>query len=775
LPAAAQEATTLMSSLIDTDSAVDINGQAYPYSRRWRGARLLPPDGYLAFDTETEIVDLHRAVPRLALAAASAGDAATALVHPDDLGRFLLAHRALHFVCHNAAFDYWVVEQHLRRRGEEEARRAWWDVADRNRLHDSMLLDMLVRLARDDSYPAPRDLAEVAKHYAGLEISKEDPYRTRYGEILGRDWEEVEDGFFAYAVKDAIVTRPAYLALRKRALALAEEFGRTSADVRADARQRFGLLTEAVQVKKAIALAAVTRHGLCLDQPWLRDAEAELRRRLGEAVAAVRALCPGLYRTDGDGNLACTGKAGAPSRSTEALLAQLERVREEVHQESGTELPIPLTGKTRRLSTSRKLWQEYQDHHPFLRAWVAVEELTKLLQFFGQLREDVVHPSYTVMVRTGRTSCTRPNVQQVPRDSSFRQAFVASPGHHLLAVDYSFIELRTLAAHTLHRYGWSDMATVIRRGTDPHAYTAAMMCGVPLAEFLGWKGSDAEVGGEKLKDRYDAARQAAKPVNFGVPGGLGVQRLMEYAKNTYKVTLTLEEARERRERLTRTIYKELDLYLSEDAVAILARNLRAEVGAVRAELGDTHLSCVRKILAGDPRRIDGRPYRLGFVSSVWASLAGLNRDPELTEALTRREPGEALAARVCHAGVATLTGRLRGRVRYSQARNTPFQGLAADGAALALFALVKEGFRVVGFVHDEVLVELPDEGGYVSEGRARRIMEVMCRSMEEVLVGDIPVECEAALSRRWHKKAKLVVKDGRVYPWEPRKVEGSKA
>jgi DNA polymerase I-like protein with 3'-5' exonuclease and polymerase domains len=118
--------------------------------------------------------------------------------------------------------------------------------------------------------------------------------------------------------------------------------------------------------------------------------------------------------------------------------------------------------------------------------------------------------------------------------------------------------------------------------------------------------------------------------------------------------------------------------------------------------------------------------------------------------------------------VATLTGRIRGRVRYSQARNTPFQGLAADGAALALFALVKEGFRVVGFVHDEILVELSDEGGYVSEEKVQRVREIMCHQMAEVMVGDIPVNCESALSRRWNKKAKLIVTEGKVYPWEPK-------
>jgi hypothetical protein len=273
----------------------------------------------------------------------------------------------------------------------------------------------------------------------------------------------------------------------------------------------------------------------------------------------------------------------------------------------------------------------------------------------------------------------------------------------------------------------------------------------------------------KLKDKYDKARQMAKPVNFGVPGGLGVASLVSYAHSTYKVDFTFEEAKERREQLTQVIYKELDLYLTEDGPAIIARNLQAPLLEVRNELGDMYLSCIHKVLAGDPKRADGRPYQRTFVSRIWSSLAGLNRNPELKEALEKRQPSAELAAKVCHAGVATLSGRIRGRVRYSQARNTPFQGLAADGAALALFELVKEGFRVVGFVHDEILVELPDEGGFVSEAKVRRVEQIMCREMESVLVGDIPVGCEAALSSRWNKKAKLVVKGGKVFPWVPQK------
>jgi hypothetical protein len=837
-------------TLTAAGTVVTISGKDYPYARRWAGRRLLPLDGYLAFDTETEVVDLNREVPRLALASASAGERDSCLVHPDDLAKFILAHKGLHWICHKAAFDFWVLVRHLRERGEEQALQAWWGIVSRNRLHDSMLLDALVRLARDDSYPKMRDLAVVAKQYVGMEISKDDPYRTRYGEIIGMDWETVEDGFFSYAIKDAIVTKPMYTVLRKQAVKLAEGFGRHSADVLPDARQRFGLLTEAVQVKKAIALAEITRNGMAVDLGWVRRTESELRQELHRAATAAQGICK-VYKTDSAGNLVMSGKTRTPAFVDQDMRGHLKRIKEEIEKETGSKLLIPDTKKG--ISRRVKVWADFAHLHPFLGHWVKAQGAAKLLQFFtlfedhidvGQLagalkvaaeglaaalkaergeggvalvkvaelpavateknrklrklglgpervlaaanslaaanRQQfcVVHPSYNVMVRTGRTSCSEPNVQQVPKDGAFRQAFVASPGHHLLAVDYSFIELCTFAATALRRYGSSDMAAVIKAGVDPHAHTAAMMLGEPVEEFMTWKGNEAVaekkvVDGKEVevtfKDKFDKARQMAKPVNFGVPGGLGVASLVAYAHSTYKVDFTFEVARERREQLTKSIYKELDLYLTEDGPAIVARNLQAPPLEVRNELGDMHLSCIQKVLAGEPKRANGRPYQRTFVSRVWSSLTGLNKNPDLKEALENRQPSAELAARVCHAGVATLTGRIRGRVRYSQARNTPFQGLAADGAALALFELVKEGFRIVGFVHDEILVELPDEGGYVSEAKVRRVEVIMCRAMESVLVGDIPVGCEAALSARWNKKAKLVVKGGKVYPWVPQK------
>src|SRR3546814_1868751 len=66
-----------------------------------------------------------------------------------------------------------------------------------------------------------------------------------------------------------------------------------------------------------------------------------------------------------------------------------------------------------------------------------------------------VHTSYSLVgAQTGRLSSTDPNLQNIPirteTGRQIRDAFIAAPGHVLIAADYSQIELR-LAAHKIGR------------------------------------------------------------------------------------------------------------------------------------------------------------------------------------------------------------------------------------------------------------------------------------------------------------------------------------
>ena len=79
-----------------------------------------------------------------------------------------------------------------------------------------------------------------------------------------------------------------------------------------------------------------------------------------------------------------------------------------------------------------------------------------------------------------------------------RRAFVAEPGHKLLSVDYSQIELR-LAAHMAEV---EPLKQAFRDGIDIHALTASQVFGVPV------EGMDPMI------------RRKAKAINFGIIYGI---------------------------------------------------------------------------------------------------------------------------------------------------------------------------------------------------------------------------------------------------------------
>jgi DNA polymerase-1 len=95
----------------------------------------------------------------------------------------------------------------------------------------------------------------------------------------------------------------------------------------------------------------------------------------------------------------------------------------------------------------------------------------------------------------------------------------------------------------------------------------------------------------------------------------------------------------------------------------------------------------------------------------------------------------------------TRTGRVRANTRYTNFLNTFFQGLGADGAKIALYELEKQGMRVVGFVHDEVIIEVNDQ----DLEKGKEILEkTMIESMRKV-VPDVKISVESTFSKRYCK------------------------
>lgn len=159
---------------------------------------------------------------------------------------------------------------------------------------------------------------------------------------------------------------------------------------------------------------------------------------------------------------------------------------------------------------------------------------TFLEPWLEQAVDSRLHPSFNVdTVRTGRTSCQEPNLQQVPRDKALRTLFKAPPGKALFECDYSQLELRIACHYAEER----TMQRIYAEQGDIHTRTAQVVTG------------KSEVTKEE--------RGKAKAVNFGFLYGMSAKGFVNYAKTGYGVHVTDNEATEMRARYFNT-YKDLE-------------------------------------------------------------------------------------------------------------------------------------------------------------------------------------------------------------------------
>jgi predicted small secreted protein len=123
------------------------------------------------------------------------------------------------------------------------------------------------------------------------------------------------------------------------------------------------------------------------------------------------------------------------------------------------------------------------------------------------------------------------------------------------------------------------------------------------------------------------------------------------------------------------------------------------------------------------------------------------------------------------------SGRIRGGCTYTAACNTYFQGLGADAAKAAGYAITKAcyvdrksplfGSRLVAMIHDEFIIETADND------QAHDAAFEMSRIMREEAnrwVPDCPfVDIEPQLMRLWSKDAEALYhpETKRLVPWEP--------
>lgn len=143
--------------------------------------------------------------------------------------------------------------------------------------------------------------------------------------------------------------------------------------------------------------------------------------------------------------------------------------------------------------------------HPIIDKFKTVKKYSTILNtFIKGFKETIkydqkVHPYFHLCgTVTGRTSCDKPNLQQIPRDKEIKNFFYAPEGHKLVQFDFAQAEVRVIASLANDE----NLIKAITAGADMHKEVAAFMFN------------------KSVEDITPDERQAAKTLNFGVIYGM---------------------------------------------------------------------------------------------------------------------------------------------------------------------------------------------------------------------------------------------------------------
>ena len=169
-------------------------------------------------------------------------------------------------------------------------------------------------------------------------------------------------------------------------------------------------------------------------------------------------------------------------------------------------------GKTRtgQPKTDESVLTELAQEHDLPALILDWRKVSKLKSTYVDKLPELVHPDTgrvhtdfnQTVTATGRLSSSNPNLQNIPirtdLGKEIRKAFVAEPGHVLMAADYAQIELRIIA----HMSGDAGLVEAFAEGRDIHTAAAARVFSVDY---------DSVTRGQ---------RDRVKQVNYGIPYGI---------------------------------------------------------------------------------------------------------------------------------------------------------------------------------------------------------------------------------------------------------------
>ena len=319
-----------------------------------------------------------------------------------------------------------------------------------------------------NSVATRHDMDSTAEKYLGIKT-------IHYEDVAGKGAKQITfnqvdvDRATEYSAEDADVTLQLHQKIWPQIAAL----------------PRLRTLYETIEQPLVPVLYRMERTGVLVDRELLKTQSSELAARMLELQTQAHIEAGGVFNVD------------SPKQLQEILFGKLG-------------IPVIRKTPTGQPSTAEDVLEELAATYPLPKLILEYRGVAKLKSTYTdklpeQIDKDTgrIHTSYhQAVAATGRLSSTDPNLQNIPirtrEGRRIRQAFIAPPGHSLVAADYSQIELRIMA----HLSGDASLLRAFAEDRDVHQATAAEVFGAPL---------DAVSADQ---------RRSAKAINFGLIYGM---------------------------------------------------------------------------------------------------------------------------------------------------------------------------------------------------------------------------------------------------------------
>jgi DNA polymerase-1 len=338
-----------------------------------------------------------------------------------------------------------------------------YGIAIKGQRFDSMLESYVL-----NSVATRHDMDSTAEKYLGVRT-------IHYEDVAGKGAKQITfnqvdvDRATEYSAEDADITLQLHLALWPQIEAL----------------PTLKAVYETIEQPLVPVLYRMERTGVLVDRELLKIQSSELAARMLELQGQAHTEAGGAFNVD------------SPKQLQEILFGKMG-------------IPVIRKTPTGQPSTAEDVLEELAATYPLPKLILEYRGVAKLKSTYtDKLPEQIdqttgrIHTSYhQAVAATGRLSSMDPNLQNIPirtkEGRRIRQAFIAPPGHSLVAADYSQIELRIMA----HLSGDASLLQAFAEDRDVHQATAAEVFTTPL--------------GNVTADQ----RRSAKAINFGLMYGM---------------------------------------------------------------------------------------------------------------------------------------------------------------------------------------------------------------------------------------------------------------